>query len=293
MSLSALGTQYARCMVSTSFSPRARQLGAALRAAREACDVRVRDMAGRMGLKSHAVISLWESGKRIPSPEDVASYATALELAEDERQKLVEMARHAKEPHLLAAGIPGVPEVLGTLMEIERTALSIVDVPPPKVIPGMLQTGDYARAVMGNAPGADTRVAMRLARADILTRHNPVQLVAVLGEESLRQPIVEPDVMVTQLRHLLTMAEQPSVTLQIIPALTGWHPGMTSPFELVEFEQAAPIVHNEHHRASAFVFDDEDVQAYQELARFLREEVAMSPEASVELIAKVIKETTV
>lgn len=292
MSLSALGTQYARCMVTTSFSPRARQLGAALKAAREDRGVGVRELAGRMKLKSHSVISLWESGKRVPSPEDVASYATAIELAEDERQALVEMARHAKEPHLLAAGIPGVPEVLGTLMEIERTARLIIDVSPVKVIPGMLQTGDYARAVMGNAPGADTRVAMRLARADILTRRNPVELVALIGEEALQQPIADPDVMVEQLRHLRVMAKKSAVTVQVIPARTAWHPGMTGPFELVEFEQATPIVHLEHYRASAFVFDDDDVAAYQKLAQFLRKEVAMSPEESVELIAKVIKETT-
>lgn len=253
----------------------------------------MRELAERMGLKSHAVISLWESGKRVPKPELVADYAKALDLAEDDLQKLVDMAARAKEPNLLAAGIPGVPEVLGTLMEIERTARRIVDVPPGKLIAGMLQTGDYARAVMGDVSAADTRVAMRLARADILTRRHPVELIALLGEESLRQPIAEPDMMLAQLRHLLDMAEKPAVTIQIIPARTGWHPGMISPFELLEFEQAAPMVHCEHHHASAFLFDDKDVVAYQELAQLLREEVAMSPEASVELIAQVIKETTV
>lgn len=245
-----------------------------------------------MGLKGHALVSLWESGKRVPKPEEVDRYAKALELDEVESQSLVDEAKRAKEPNLLAAGIPGVPEVLGTLMEIERTAQLIIDMPPAKLIPGMLQIGDYARAVMGDAPGADTRVAMRLARADILTRRDPVQLVALLGEESLRQPIADPEVMAAQLTHLLDMAKKPAVTIQIIPARTGWHSGMISPFELIEFEQATPIVHLEHHHASAFLFEDDDVAAYQDLAQRLREEVAMSPKGSVELIAKVIKETT-
>lgn len=280
-------------MVSTSFSPGARQLGAAMRAARERSGIGVRELAGLMELKGHALVSLWESGKRVPKPEEVDRYATALGLPDSERQDLVDKAVHAKEPNLLAAGIPGVPEVLGTLMEIERTATRIIEVPPVQLVPGMLQTGDYARAVMGDAPGAGTRVAMRLARADILTRRHPVEYVALLGEESLRQPIADPDIMVAQLRHLLAMAEKPSVTIQVIRARTAWHGGMIGPFELVEFEQAAPIVHLEHYRASAFVFDDEDVVAYQELAQELREEErSMSPEGSAELIDKVIEETT-
>lgn len=280
-------------MVGIEFNPRARFLGAKLRAARTKADLGVRDMATRMGLKSHALVSMWESGKRVPKPEEVASYATALGLSEDEREQLVEMAHHAKEPNMLAAGIPGVPEELGALIEIERVGRSIVEAPPAKVIAGMLQTGDYARAIMGSAPGADTSVALRLSRREILTRaRNPVEYVALLGEESLRQPIADQDIMVAQLKALLSMAELPTVTLQVIPARTGFHSGMVSGFELIEFDEATPIVHLEHHRASAFVFDDDDVAAYQDLAQELREEVAMSPEDTVELIAVAIKEMT-
>lgn len=292
MSLSALGTKYARCMVSIAFSPRAWFLAAELKAAREAGGVGVRELAKRMGLRSHAVISMWESGKKLPSKESVEQVADALGLAEPERDRLVDMARQTREPNMLAAGIPGVPEELGALMEIERAARGIVELPPVKLIPGLAQTGDYARAIMRNAPGADTRVAMRLARPDILTRRGPVEYVALLGEESLRQPIAESDVMVAQLRHLLRMAELSNVTIQVIPASTGWHQGMTGPFELIEFDKAPSIVHLEHQRRSAFVLDGEDVEAYRELAQELREEVAMSPEGSAKLIAKVIKETT-
>lgn len=292
MSLSASGTQYPHVMVGTSFSPRARQLGAAMKAHRG--DVGVRELADRMGLKkNHAYISMWEKGQRIPSPEEVAAYATALGLDEDERQELVEMAKRAKEPNLLASGLPGVPEVTRTLMDIERTAKRIVDVAPVKLIPGMLQIGDYARVIMGSAPGADTRVAMRLARADVLTRRNPVEFLALLGEESLHQPIADAEVMTAQLKHLLRMADEPAVTIQVIPARTvGWRPGLLAPFEVVEFERAPPIVHVEADRASSFLFEDEDTGVYQQHARVLREEVAMSPEDSVGLIADVIKETT-
>ncbi|MGB3444326.1 MAG: DUF5753 domain-containing protein [Actinophytocola sp.] len=162
-----------------------------------------------------------------------------------------------------------------------------------KLIAGILQTGDYARAIMGNATGADTRVAMRLARADVLTRRNPTEFVALLGEESLYQPIADAEVMSAQLQHLLRMAELPAVTIQVIPARTiGWRPGLLAPFELLEFDKAPAMVHVEADRASAFLFNEADVAAYRENARVLREEVAMGPAESLELIGDVIKETT-
>lgn len=289
MSLSAVGTQYPHLMPSNSFSPRARQLGAAMKAHRG--DVGVRDLADRMGLNknSHSLISLWEKGQRIPSPEEVASYATALGLDEGARQALVNMAKRAKEPNLV---VPGVPEVTSTLMDIERSAAVITDVAPVKLVSGMLQIGDYARAIMGTAPGADTRVAMRLARADVLTRRNPVTFLGLLSEECLRQPIADADVMVAQLRHLLRMADEPAVTIQVIPVRTvGWRPGLLAPFEVVEFEKAPPIVHVEADRASSFLYEDEDTAVYRANARQLSESWAMSPEDSTKLIAEVIKET--
>lgn len=279
-------------MADVSFIPQALWLGADLRAARERAGLGVRELAKRLDM-NHARISLWENGKKVPATGDVERYLDAIGIDDDERVRLVDMAKQAKEPNWLAAGIPGVAEELGALMEIERRAKVIVDWPGPEVIPGLLQTGDVARAIMGDLPSADTSVAMRLARKDILTRRIPVELVALIGESALRQPLADPDVMVAQLREVLDIARRPNVTVQVIPDRTPWHDGKIGPFMLVEFEHARPIVHLEHYRASAFVWDEQDVKAYQDLALRLREEVAMSPEGSVELIADVIhKETT-
>lgn len=279
-------------MADVSFIPQALWLGADLRAARERAGLGVRELAKKLGMTNHARISLWETGKKIPATGDVERYLDAIGVEPAERQRLLEMARQAKEPNWLAAGIPGVAEQLGALIEIERKAKLIVEWPGPQLIPGLLQTGDVARAIMGGLPAADTSVAMRLARKDILTRRDPVEFVALVGEAALRQPLADPEVMVAQLRHLLAMAELPTVTLQVVPLRTAWRPHMIGPFMLVEFERVKPIVHLEHYRASAFVWDEEDVAAYRELARELREEVAMSSEETAELIAKVIHEET-
>jgi transcriptional regulator with XRE-family HTH domain len=278
-------------MADVSFIPEALWLGADLRDARLRAGLGVRELAAKLGMRTHAPVSLWETGKKVPATGDVERYLDAVGVEGDERARLLEMAKQAKEPNWLAAGIPGVAEELGALMEIERRAKLVVDWPGPHAIPGLLQTGDVARSIMGDLPGADASVAMRLARKDILTRRDPVTLVALIGEGALRQPFADPEVMAAQLGHVLEMARRSNVTVQVVPDRTRWHDGKIGPFMLVEFERPRPIVHLEHYRASAFVWDEQDVAAYQDLARRLREEVALSPEASVELIAEVCEET--
>jgi transcriptional regulator with XRE-family HTH domain len=273
--------------MAASQSPRARFLGAELRDARTMADVTVRELARRLGI-GHAKVSLWENGKKIPKTEDVASYLTAIGVTGDERDRLLEMARLAEQPNWLLAGVPGIDAELGALMEFEKTAREIT-VWAPLLIPGLLQTGDYARAIMGNNPSADTRVAMRLGRRDILTRRHPVQFTAIVGDGVLREAITDPEVTSAQLEHLKRTAELPNVTVQIMPSQSGYHPGLAGPFVLLEFPKAKPIVHLEHHRASAFVFDDDDVTAFVEVAERLRGS-AMNPEESAGFIAKLLNE---
>jgi transcriptional regulator with XRE-family HTH domain len=272
----------------TSQSPRARFLGAELRDARTRAKVGVRQLAKILDVQ-HAKVSHWENGKRIPTTEDVASYLTAIGVTGDERDRLLDMARTVHQPNWLAAGIPGIRQELAALMEFERTAQNIM-IWAPLLIPGLLQTGDYARAVMGASPSAGTRVAMRLGRRDILTRRNPVQLTAVMSEGALRQPIAEPDMMADQLDHLVDTAERSNVTVQVIPSRTGWHAGLAGPFVLLEFPKAKPIVHLEHHRASVFLFDDDDVTIYVDVARTICCELAMTPDESLEFIRQTREE---
>jgi Domain of unknown function (DUF5753) len=160
----------------------------------------------------------------------------------------------------------------------------------PWLIPDLLQTGDYARAIIGASPSAEIRIAMRIGRQELLMRRNPVQFHAVIREAALREPIADTEVIVHQLDHLARVAELPNVTVQVIPSnVTGWHPGLVGPFILLEFLKAKSIVHFEHHRASSFIFDDNDVTAYAELGRRLSE-LALTPGESVRLIGHVKEE---
>lgn len=274
----------------TSGSPRARLLGAWLRDARRAANLGTRELARILDLP-HSYISRWETAERMPRPEDVATVLTAVGVNGSERERLVNLARAATEPNWVTVGEPGASEALAALLEFEQTAKHLVEW-SPLVIPGLLQTGDYTRAIMhdGGVPQQliTPRVRVRLSRRDVLTRRDAVSFHALIGHEALRQIIGGKDVMIDQLRELLQFAQRPSVTLQVVRTGHGWHPGIAGPFELLEFESGRPIIHLEHLRSSLFLYEEEaDLQAYIDASAKIAE-VAMSPAESAELIAELI-----
>jgi transcriptional regulator with XRE-family HTH domain len=274
---------------SGSGSPRARVLGAWMRDARDKAGFGVREAARAAGIE-HATLSRWETAARTPRPQDVAVVLTAVGAPADERDRLVQFAESAtSETNWVTVGDPSVSEALIALIEFEQMAKRITDW-SMAVIPGLLQTGDYVRAIFKDSgkPAAQTapRVSARLSRRDVLTRVAPVEFRAVLGEEALRQVVGGPQVMADQLRHLLEFAELPNVTLQVLPTGHGWHAGIPGAFELLEYETARPIVHLEHLRSSLFLYQSEsDLQAYKDAAVTLRD-LALKPAQSAEFIAR-------
>lgn len=274
-------------MVANTGSPRARALAGALRQAREQNGASLRSVAKQLDI-SPSVISYWETGKRIPNSEDVASYLTVLGVTGTSREAILEMARSASETDWLAVGIPGISQQLSGVMECERQARAITDA-SIGLVPGLLQTSDYARAVIGSGPDAEAKIALRLSRRDALTRRHPVHLTALVSELALRQVIGDREIMADQLRHLLKSTELDTVTLQVVPIGHGWHPGLVGPFVLYDFASAPSIVHLEHFRSGAFIFDSEDVAVYKEAAEDVRE-VALSPDRSAEFIVDIINE---
>lgn len=277
------------CMVSTT--PKARALGAELRQARERAGLGMRELARRLEI-SHSVLSRIESGERPPRPEDVASILTALGVHGQAQEAVLDLSRDTGGSHWLSVGMPELDRQLAALLDFERTASHIIDV-SPLLIPGLLQTSEYVRAIMTAAglPSheVEMRSAVRLGRREALRITNPARLTAYIGEPALHQRIVNAAAMQEQLRFILEMAEQPHVTVRIIPAVTGWHPGLEGAFSLLEFTAAPPIVHLETRRSGLFLGEGADVDAYRSAVDKVRE-VAMSPDASVGLITDVIKE---
>lgn len=272
----------------------ARELGAQLRQVRAGAGLTLRDLEQRVGF-SNAKISLWENGHRLPSFEDLEKVLKAIGVSVDERERFLGLRRDADDaPGLIASGAPSIGQQLAQLIEYEEQAARIVYW-APLLVPGLLQTSAYARAVMGDAPNAETRVKLRAGRQNILTRRrNPCKLHAIIDSEVLVRHVASSDVMIDQLHYLLEMARRPNVTLQIVSSTRlGFHPGLVGPFELIEFPTANPVVHLEHYRSSLTLWEEDDVKEFVAASGMIQQ-AAMTPEDSSGVIEDIVNgmETT-
>lgn len=274
-------------MAAPPSSPRVRALARALAKAREDRKVTQRELARRLGI-ANASLSYWESGARVPAVASVESVLDELGVVGAERERIVELAKNAMlASNWLAPGFPGMSPALAGVLDCEVTATAILEW-SVSVIPGLLQTEAYARAILDRSSDIpDPLVRMRMARQEILAREEPVELTALIHECALRDLLGTAEVQVEQLQHLLDVGQAENVTIQVVRAGVGWHPGLAGAFILYDFPETPSIVHIEHYSSSAFLYEERDVTAFKAAARKVRG-VAMSPEDSARLIAEVI-----
>lgn len=160
------------------------------------------------------------------------------------------------------------------------------------VIPGLLQTRRYARAVTRAAvAGAGRReveslVEVRIARQAVLRATRPLRLHAVLDEAVLRRPVGGPGVMAEQLRHLRRMGMLPHVRVQILPFAAGEHVGLTGPFVIFSYSRSSDldVVVVDHLMSSLHLERKEDLRAYVSAFASLQA-TALSYEESLSFIA--------
>ncbi len=250
----------------------------------------LRKLASDLG-KDASQLSRWETGDRAPKPTDVAQILTHLGVSGEKYDEIIVICDGTLEPRWLAVSLPEQRQQLAAMLEFERTASAITEV-SPLLIPGILQTSDYARAIMisANVPAdeVETRVAVRVGRRDAILRREPAQFVALVGEAALRQVIGTHDVRVEQLRFLSEMAERANVELRVVPFTSGWHPALEGPFLLIDSEQT-PVVQLENRRSGLFLHEQEDVQTYRQGADTVLR-VAMNPADSSAFLGEVINE---
>ena len=278
-----------------TISWRARSLKAALRSALEGSGMSRRAVAERLDV-SHTKVNRWLSDDwPPPNATDTARLLTGIGVTGDEWDRVVSIA-NAADADWLVAGPPGINPQLASVLECERYAVRIFEW-QPLVWPGLLQSADYARAVIASvgdlAPAeVETRVMMRIGRRDAITRARPVEFAAVVGMPAVRGRIGGPAVMADQLSHVRDVAARDNVTIQVMDLAGDWTPGHPGAFILYEFaDDMPPTVYLEHYRSGAFLVDEADVAAYKAAAETLRR-VAMSPDESAGLIADAIPSTT-
>jgi transcriptional regulator with XRE-family HTH domain len=275
-------------------SVRQRRVSAELRALRQAKGLTCQQVADALDW-SVSKVSRMETGVRGLYPDDVAAMLGYLEAPSKLRDELLTLVRDGEKPNWIQIG-SGLPRHWKNLIRIESDATVIYNY-EPLCVPGLLQTGDYARAVIaaGNhdlAEGAvDQFVRTRMGRQAILSRTYPPMLTVMMDEMVLRRPIGGPGCMYGQLQHLVNMANRPHVEILVVPFAVGANPGLEGPMVIMEFDAQPTLVHVEIRCASGFLEEPAELRRAKVAWRGLRS-MALSPEDSVRLIADVAGELT-
>ncbi|MQA16245.1 MAG: helix-turn-helix domain-containing protein [Pseudonocardiaceae bacterium] len=273
-------------------SVRSRQVAAELRTLRERAQLSGAEVAKRLGM-SPSKISRIETGNSGLQIEDVAALLGLYQVPASTRDELLDLVRRSEERGWWTRQ-PGLPKLWRSLIDFEAKATRVQNY-EALVVPGLLQTAEYARAIIqGVAPTItnaelDNLVASRLARQAVLTRASAPQFFAVLDEGALRRPVGEPGVMHRQLQHLLGAAEHPHVTLRVVPLAAGAHAGLRGPFVILEFAEEPALVYLENHGTVLFLEEEVDLAAYR-LALGTILHTALAPAATAERIAQIAAE---
>lgn len=234
-------------------------------------------------------LSRMETGRQGLRVADVASLLVIYGVTGAERRRLLAMAERSGEPGWWEAYDAGLTQWSRTYIRFEGEARTIFGF-EPLLVPGLLQTADYARALMKacGVPDADAqlRVAARLGRQAILTRDQPPILHVVLDEGALRRVLGSRRTMARQLRQLVETVDRPGAKIQVIPLAVGGHTGLDGGFSIMDFPRNRPVVHLEHKLASLFLEETEQVEVFRREADTLAE-AALSPADSAELMVEI------
>ena len=270
---------------------RRRRLGSELRRLREAQSIKLEEVAEKLGL-APSTLSRIETGK---APTRSAYLTTMLDIygVSDPVQKrmLVDMAREGHRKGWWAVWEDALPTGFGIYVGLEAEAASL-RVYEAQVVHGLLQTEEYARAVMTTVrrrqtpAEIDRLVKLRMKRQEALAKPDPLELWIILDEAVIRRAMGPPDLMRRQLDHLVEASQWPNVTLQVLEFSSGFHPALNGPFAIIEFPERfdADVVYSEGVVGQAYVEEREkEVKAQVEVFDLLRA-TALPPADSVELI---------
>ncbi|MET9478961.1 helix-turn-helix transcriptional regulator [Streptomyces sp. NPDC006638] len=232
-----------------------------------------RDDAGKMLRVTAATVRRMEMAEVALKIPYVQLLLPAYGVPEDEAATFLHLADEASKPGWWQRFHDILPDWFGGYVSLEEAARTIRSY-EPHFVPGLLQTEDYARAVLtagevGRAsPGRlERHVALRMRRQALLTRtEQPPVYWVVLDETVLRRPVGSADVMRAQIDRLLEATDQPNVTLQIAEFAAGHHPGTYSPFVLFRFAvpELPDMVYIEYLTGALYLDKPPEVAAHME-----------------------------
>ena len=279
---------------------RQRRLADELRRLRRRAHLTGKQVVTRLGW-SEAKLSRIENGLASVKNSDLNELMDLYEVADLHRAELVALAEESRQMDPLEALEGDLPEGYARIMEAEREA-EAMQTWEPQVIPGLMQTEDYTRALLELWPtifakpaaAIERRVQGRLHRQRVLTRDPPLELLFVIDESVLIRGFAAPSVMRDQLAHLAELSEHPNIELRVLP-LGGKQVIGTGAFVYFKYPKVHGVplpdaVAVEHLEGTTFIDSEQDVNTYQLVFNALRES-SLSPDASRGILTRVAYET--
>lgn len=268
------------------------QLGKQLRELRERAGLTTEDIGLQLDC-SASTVSRIEGGKVGVRRNVLTQMLDIYEVSDTElRETLLALAKQGKQRGWFAR-YNDLPSAYSRFIGLESAAAEMRNY-ESLLVPGLLQTEEYYRALMREDVPDDprgkieTRVEVRRERQALLHKEDPLRLYAVLDESVIRRLIGGPDVMRAQLKHLLEMSDLSNVTIQVLPFSGGAYAGMAGSFAILRFAEAPSVVF-----AEALVGDiyqeADDVSRFGEIFDNLRA-AALSPLESVRLLDRAERE---
>jgi len=282
--------------MATGPTVRRRRLGTELRRLRESSGYKLEEVSALLAV-APSTLSRIETGK---APTKSVYLNRLLEMYgvadASQRQILVDMAREGHRKGWWAAYDDVLPSGLDVYVGLEAEASALRGF-EPSVVHGLLQTADYARAVLRaatprlSAECVERLVDVRLERQRRLDDEPPLSLWLIFAEAVLWRIVGGPAVMRRQLVHLLAAGGQPEITLQVLPFAIGAHAALDGGFTIIEFPERSDseVVYVESSVGALYLEKDRDVRIRAEVFDRLRAS-ALSPGASLDLISRAARE---
>jgi transcriptional regulator with XRE-family HTH domain len=253
------------------------------------------EVAAKIGVSS-SLISRAESGKRGISRDDLSALLTIYGVERPIRTALLNLHNHATNPEMLDRGDLDFLGDLATWMGFEQDA-TVIHYFEPLLVPGLLQTFPYAKAVIMDADRSlsdekvDERVNAGIAQQSLLRSLDSPRLDIIVHEAALHQRVGGVEVMRGQLGYLLETSFRPRIEIRIVPAEVGGHGGMSGPFAIMDYAELSSLVQLKNKVASLYLEDESDIAAYKHAFNGLRA-VALPPDRSADLISKIASNMT-
>ncbi len=273
-----------------------RELGQRLRAMRTGADLTVAEAAERVGISTSKLTKI-ELAQLSATRDDVLKLLDTYGEAGPEQQALLlTMVREGNRKEWWE-GHRALHPKFGSYLGLESVATTL-QAYHTHLVHGLLQTSDYARAMLRAARPElleheiDKLVQFRLRRQQVLTRADPPPLTlwSVMDEAVLRRHVGGRETMHAQLQQLITASERPNVTLLVMPDELGAHPGLDGPLSILQFETGTrPVVYVEGQAGNLYMEKDDDLRRCQQTMNHILA-AAPGPDQSLALIRQIAKE---